>query len=110
SYRVTAVQPVKRLQLDLQEPLVIDSIILDNNKPVSFTKEGNAWHVEMPTQQKSSEHSLAIFYQGKVHEAKRAPWDGGWIWAKDSLGRPWMTVACQGLGASVWFPCKDHQS
>jgi len=21
-----------------------------------------------------------------------------------------MTVACQGLGASVWYPCKDHQS
>jgi aminopeptidase N len=39
-----------------------------------------------------------------------APWDGGWVWAKDELGRPWMSVACQGLGASVWYPCKDHQS
>jgi aminopeptidase N len=37
------------------------------------------------------------------------PWDGGWIF-KDAKGRPWMTVACQGLGASVWYPCKDHQS
>ncbi|MGN6293163.1 MAG: M1 family metallopeptidase [Chitinophagaceae bacterium] len=100
----------KRLQLDLQEPLVIDSIILDKATMLTYTKEGNAWHVDMPAQKKNSQHTLAIYYQGKVHEARRAPWDGGWIWAKDSLGRPWMTVACQGLGASVWFPCKDHQS
>lgn len=110
TYKVTGVQKVKRLQLDLQEPLVIDSILLDKKQKVNFTREGNAWHVDVPSQQKNSEHTLAIFYQGKVHEAIRAPWDGGWIWAKDSLGRPWMTVACQGLGASVWFPCKDHQS
>lgn len=110
TYKVPAAQTVKKLQLDLQEPLVIDSIVLDNGKTVSFSREGNAWHVDMPSQQKNSQHSLAVFYRGKVHEAKRAPWDGGWIWAKDSLGRPWMTVACQGLGASVWFPCKDHQS
>ena len=41
---------------------------------------------------------------------KRPPWDGGWIFTKDAKGRPWMSVACQGLGASVWYPCKDHQS
>src|SRR4029079_6357812 len=39
----------------------------------------------------------------------RPPWDGGWIFTKDAQGRPWMTVACQGLGASVWYPCKDYQ-
>ena len=43
-------------------------------------------------------------------EAVNPPWDGGWIWTKDSLGNPWMSVACQGLGASVWYPCKDIQS
>lgn len=37
-------------------------------------------------------------------------WDGGWIWRKDSLGNPWMSVACQGIGASLWYPCKEHQS
>jgi aminopeptidase N len=110
TYKVTGKQTTNRLQLDLQEPLVIDSILLDKKQKVSFKKDGNAWHVDVPSQQKNSEHTLAVFYQGKVHEAKRAPWDGGWIWATDSLGRPWMTVACQGLGASVWFPCKDHQS
>ncbi|MET0461730.1 MAG: M1 family metallopeptidase [Chitinophagaceae bacterium] len=110
TYKVTGKQTVNRLQLDLQEPLIIDSILLDKKHRVGFKRDGNAWHVEVPSQQKNSEHTLAVFYKGKVHEAKRAPWDGGWIWATDSLGRPWMTVACQGLGASVWFPCKDHQS
>lgn len=110
TYQTIASQTTKRLQLDLQDPLVIDSVILDKTTPLTYIKEGNAWHVDMPAQKKNSQHTLAIYYQGKVHEAKRAPWDGGWIWAKDSLGRPWMTVACQGLGASVWFPCKDHQS
>jgi len=110
TYQAVSSPAGKRLQLDLQEPLVIDSIILDKATPLTYIKEGNAWHVDMPAQKKNSQHTLAIYYQGKVHEARRAPWDGGWIWAKDSLGRPWMTVACQGLGASVWFPCKDHQS
>src|SRR5690606_24397353 len=49
-------------------------------------------------------------FSGTPVAAKNPPWDGGWIWSKDSLGRPWMSVACQGRGASVWYPCKDHQS
>jgi len=51
-----------------------------------------------------------IDVNGKPQEAVRPPWDGGWIWKKDEQGNPWMSVACQGLGASVWYPCKDHQS
>ena len=99
----------KMMQVDLKEPLVIDSVIL-NNKKLSYSQEGNVWHVKMPQQKQASKHSVDIFYSGKVHEAIRPPWDGGWTWAKDSLGRPWMTVTCQGLGASIWYPCKDHQS
>src|SRR5690606_29980039 len=49
-------------------------------------------------------------YHGIPRAAKSPPWDGGWIWRKDAQGNPWMSVACQGLGASVWYPCKDHQS
>jgi aminopeptidase N len=53
---------------------------------------------------------LNISFSGKPREAINPPWDGGWIWKKDRRGNPWMTVACQILGASVWYPCKDHQS
>ena len=64
----------------------------------------------LPKSLLNSIHSISIAYSGKPREAVRPPWDGGWIFTKDEKGRPWMTVACQGLGASVWFPCKDHQS
>lgn len=97
------------MQIDLQDTLKIDSAILDQ-KELSFTKEGNAWFVKVPKQKKSSIHAIAFFFSGKARIAPRAPWDGGWTFTKDSLGRPWMTVTCQGLGASVWYPCKDHQS
>jgi len=98
------------LQLDLKDTLQIDSIVLNKTQRLSFTREGDVWHVQTPKQKKSSVHSLAVYFSGKPRVAPRAPWDGGWTFTTDSLGRPWMTVTCQGLGASVWYPCKDHQS
>ncbi|MFC0773484.1 M1 family metallopeptidase [Terrimonas alba] len=110
TYKVVSNNNTTSLQLDLQAPLVIDSIILNRKTSLSFTKDGNAWFVKMPSQQKGSVHKIDVYFSGKPHEAIRAPWDGGWSFVKDSLGRPWMTVTCQGLGSSIWFPCKDHQS
>jgi len=109
SYKVISTKNASSLQLDLQEPLAIDSVVL-NSVSLAFVKDGNAWHIKMPAQKKGSVHTLDVYYSGKPHEAIRAPWDGGWTFTKDSLGRPWMTVTCQGLGASIWYPCKDHQS
>jgi aminopeptidase N len=117
----------KTMQIDLQEPLVIDSIKVNishgglNKGPKRSTiiriaaqnikKDSNAWFISLPQQPPiGNTHNLVIFYHGKPREAIRPPWDGGWIWTKDKQGRPWMSVACQGLGASVWYPCKDHQS
>jgi len=98
------------MQIDMKEPLLMDSILLNGNDKLSYTREGNVWYIKMPAQKKSTEHVVELFYSGKVHEGIRPPWDGGWTWTKDSIGRPWMTVTCQGLGASIWYPCKDHQS
>jgi aminopeptidase N len=109
TYKTISAKNTQVLQLDLQEPLVIDSVILDQKSSLSFTKEGNAWYIKTPAHVLGSQHEIAVYYHGKVHEAVRAPWDGGFIFAKDSLNRPWMTVACQGLGASIWYPCKDYQ-
>jgi len=110
TYSVLVDKGYPLMQLDLQEPLIIDSVLLNHQIPLSFSKDGNAWHIKMPKQNKASEHVIDVYYHGFAHEAKRAPWDGGWTFTKDSLGRPWMTVTCQGLGASIWYPCKDHQS
>jgi aminopeptidase N len=108
------------LQLDLQEPLIIDSII-HNNKSIEFTKNStNTWLVNELNFSKNKilskgktiyipDEKIEIYYHGKPKEAKTPPWDGGWIWKKDKNGNPWMSVAVQGLGASAWYPCKDYQ-
>ena len=98
------------MQLDLQEPMQMDSIYLDGKLFSNFKKEKNRWLLILPKQEKKSVHFVSAFFSGKPKEAKNPPWDGGWVWKKDSLGNPWMSVACQGAGASVWFPCKDIQS
>lgn len=110
TYKVLSEKLPYLMQIDLQEPLQIDSILLNNSFKSNFTKEGNAWFVQLPQQKKNTVNRVDVFFHGKPREAIRAPWDGGWTFTKDSLGRPWMTVTCQGLGASVWYPCKDHQS
>lgn len=100
------------MQIDLQQPLYIDSILF-MGRVLPYTRDGNTALVKFPdffTTTGKTEFFISIYYHGKPKEAKRPPWDGGWIWAKDEAGRPWMTVTCQGLGASVWYPCKDHQS
>ncbi|MGN6401887.1 MAG: M1 family metallopeptidase, partial [Flavisolibacter sp.] len=68
------------------------------------------WHVPLPKAAVNSVQSITIAYHGNPKVAVHAPWDGGWIFTRDARGHQWMSVACQGLGASVWYPCKDHQS
>ena len=102
------------MQIDLQEPMILDSVT-ENKNSFSFRREGNVYWVELrdPAKKykiKPGPQSLAFYFHSKPREAVRPPWDGGWIWRKSKDGSPWMSVACQGLGASVWYPCKDHQS
>ncbi len=96
-------------QIDLQEPLTFDSILVGGKK-TSFKKDGNAYFVLMPQMKKNAVSTIELHYHGVPVEATNPPWNGGWIWKKDKEGNPWMAVACQELGASVWYPCKDHQS
>lgn len=51
---------------------------------------------------------LLIHYEGHPTVARNAPWDGGIVWSRDSQGMPWISLACEGEGASLWWPCKDH--
>jgi aminopeptidase N len=111
-YKVITDQPHANLQVDLQAPLQIDSIIyngtfLDKSDRKKFYNEGPHYFIQLPKEEKGSSQSLTIVYHGKPKEAVNAPWDGGWVWTRDSKGRPWMSVACEDDGASAWYPCKD---
>lgn len=103
------------MQIDLQQPLQIDTIFYNGKLYINYPgkpwyRDGDAFFIPLPKAAKGSVQNLSIAYHGKPKEAINPPWDGGWIWKQDAAGRPWISVACQGLGASVWYPCKDHQS
>ena len=96
------------LQIDLQEPLKITKVI-QNGDSLTVKHEGNAHFIQLKKQQEpESIQTIDVYYEGKPKEAKRAPWDGGFSWKKDQNGNDFIATSCQGLGASVWWPCKDH--
>ncbi len=112
----------RRMRIDLQQPLIVDSIVAEistfwdtggsySTPKLAFSHEGDVLWVDFPKELPADiRMPVHIHYHGVPRAAKSPPWDGGWIWKTDPTGAPWMSVACQGLGASVWYPCKDHQS
>jgi len=101
-------KPHQIIQVDLQEPLVITKVI-QNGQELEVKHDGNAHFITLvEEQEKGSIQSIDVFYEGKPKEAKNAPWDGGFSWKEDKNGIPFIATSCQGLGASVWWPNKDH--
>lgn len=108
TYRV--LQPAQEMQIDLMVPLDVDSMAQDG-KRVVFRREGNAFFATLTAAQRAGDRkTLTVYYHGKPQPAKRPPWDGGFTWGQDSLGRPWVVTTDQGMGASVWWPNKDTQA
>lgn len=101
--------PNNLLQIDLQPPLRIEKVEQDG-KTLEVQKAGtNAYFAVIQKEQPvGSNQSLTVWYSGQPREAIHAPWDGGFSWAKDEKGLPFVATSCQGLGSSVWWPCKDH--
>ena len=101
-------KPHNVLQIDLQAPLRITKAV-QNGKKLKVISEGNTHFVHLKEIQKTgSINSLDVYYEGNPKIAKRAPWDGGFSWKKDKNGKHFVATSCQGLGASVWWPNKDH--
>lgn len=99
-----------RIQIDLFANMQVDSIVFNSQK-MAYKREFNAVFVDFDTiLLKGVRESLRFYYSGNPLTAKNAPWDGGFVWRKDKAGRPWIGVATQGTGASLWYPVKDHQS
>ncbi len=104
------IEPTTRIQIDLSSRLIIDSISY-HKEPLTFDRDSNAVFINFKkTITHNSSDSIAIYYSGNPIEAKNPPWEGGFVWAKDAAEKPWIGVACEGDGASLWWPCKDHPS
>lgn len=101
-------KPAKTLQVDLQRPLNISKIEQDGQE-LAFRRDGNAFFVTLQkSQEVGSLNEITVHYAGKPRVAKRPPWDGGFQWNRDASGQWFIATSCQGLGASAWWPCKDH--
>lgn len=100
--------PKQRLQIDLQEPMQLLSAT-QHGKKLQITSEGSAHFISLPAKQPiGSIQKIKLLFEGKPVIARNPPWDGGWTWQKDSLRKPFIANANQGIGASVWWPNKDH--
>lgn len=98
------------MQLDLFDNMEIDSIIYKDHS-LDYRREYNAVFITFPKAiEKGIKDSLQFYYHGHPQVAENAPWDGGFVWTEDKEGNPWVGVAVQGTGASLWYPNKDHQS
>ncbi len=109
-FKFTATQNFTKLQFDLFANLKVEKVFY-KGKELPYTREFNAVFLTFPkTITKGSRDEFTVYYSGNPTIAIRAPWDGGVVYTTDSLGKPWVATACQGMGASVWWPNKDQQA
>jgi aminopeptidase N len=109
-FKFTATTDFTKLQFDLFSNLKIEKVIYKGEE-LPYTREYNAVFVTFPaTIPKDSKQEFTVYYSGNPTIAKNPPWDGGIAYKTDSLGNPWVATACQGMGASVWWPNKDQQA
>ncbi len=103
--------PSKRIQIDLARQFSIAEIRDEKGRKLSFDRLEDAVLIDWRRDRQKGEHvSIMITYEGAPREARNPPWDGGFTWGKDKEENPWVVVTCQGLGASAWWPNKDHGS
>ena len=99
----------REMQIDLAAPLQVDSVVQQGAR-LQHRREGDVLLVQGASGEGRGPHELTVHFRGRPAAAVNPPWDGGLIWSRDPEGRPWIATACQGLGASVWWPTKDLQS
>ena len=109
-FYITSLEDFDNIQIDLFSNLEINSIVFNETK-LNFKRKFNAVFIDFPEIIKKGENvKFRVNYDGKPRKAVNPPWDGGFSWDYDKNKNPWIGVSCQGLGASSWWPCKDHQS
>lgn len=106
-----AVESIDRLQLDLYENLIIDSVLFSRGDSISISRECNAFFFALRADLEiGKDYIVSVYYHGKPIVAKNAPWDGGFTFSNDAEGNHWIGTSVQGMGASLFWACKDHLS
>jgi len=106
--RYEVLQSYPTMQIDLQDPLKITKVT-QNDDSLNFTKTGNAYFIDLKAEQQvGAINEILVFYEGNPVESKNPPWSGGFTWRKDNNGNDFIATSCQGIGASIWWPNKDH--
>jgi aminopeptidase N len=104
----TVLEDGSRMQIDLQPPLNITKV-MQGREELSYTRDGNVYFISFKDiQPKGGKGSIEVFYEGTPQVSVRPPWSGGVTWNKDDNGNDFIATSCQGDGASLWWPCKDH--
>ena len=94
-----------RIQLDLTDKLNIDKILFGET-PLKYERDGSAVFVNFPSTLRVGQVvSIDFYYSGNPPEVGRF---GGITFKKDTSGHDWINTACEGDGASVWWPNKDQ--
>ncbi|HXE32368.1 MAG TPA: M1 family metallopeptidase [Verrucomicrobiae bacterium] len=94
-----------RIQLDLHTALHVDKILLGTTE-LKYEREFGAVFVDFPqTLRAGRVYSIDFYYSGNPLETGRF---GGIAFRKDPSGHPWINTACEGIGASIWWPNKDQ--
>ncbi|MGB7280679.1 MAG: M1 family metallopeptidase [Candidatus Acidiferrum sp.] len=103
--RFKMLQDGTRIQLDLQQPLQVDKILFGTT-PLKYEREFGAVFIDFPEKLHAGRtYSIDFYYSGNPREQGRF---GGFAFHKDPGGHPWIFTACEGIGASVWWPNKDQ--
>ncbi len=106
TYRV--LRPAQEMQLDLQAPLVLDSVTQAGRR-LAARRDSNAYFVTLVAPQRAGDvRSVSAYYHGQPGRGRPSPWASGFVWARDSLGAPWVATSDEGPGASIWWPLKDY--
>ena len=103
-------KPTNNLLFDFWHGLVISQLWVNGKPQVYNHTEDDYIKIPLAQQLPAGKVKVKVAYRGKPAIATRPPWTGGFQWEKDAKGNPWISISCQGEGAKIYFPCKDHPS